>query len=133
MRGAKNDENSTPVYVEVGNAQGFERREIIVQADEQKDDQTDEQYTAYLTSEGVKELQKHYEVCTFKAQISSGAWGKDYNLGDRVTCKSSRYGLRFDTRITAFSESIESGVESISLTLGEPTITYLQGAILKNG
>lgn len=131
VRGVKNDD--TAIYREVGTVTGFARREIIVKANQQKSDQEDADYLAYLDGEGVKALQKHYNVLTFTAQISSGAWGRDYNLGDKVTCKSTRYGLRFDTRITAFTETVESGIESISLTLGEPTITFLQGAILKNG
>jgi hypothetical protein len=131
VRGVKNDD--TAIYREVGTTTGFARREIIVKANQQKSDQEDADYLTYLDGEGIKALQKHYNVLTFTAQISSGAWGRDYNLGDKVTCKSTRYGLRFDTRITAFTETVESGIESISLTLGEPTITYLQGAILKNG
>ena len=133
VKGVKNDEDKTEFYREVGNAQGFDRREIFVKANQQKNDQTDTEYLAYLDGEGVKALQKHYDVLTFKAVISSGAWQRDYDLGDKVTCKSTRYGLRFDTRITAFVETIEAGTQSVSLTLGEPTITFLQGAILKNG
>lgn len=133
IKGVRNDEDETEFYREVGSAEGFERREIFVKANQQKNDQTDAEYLAYLDSEGLKALQKHYEVLTFKAQISSGAWQRDYDLGDKVTCKSTRYGLRFDTRITAFVETIEAGTQSVSLTLGEPTITFLQGAILKNG
>ena len=133
IMGTKDDENKTTYYREVGDATGFERREVFVKANQKKKDQTDAEYNAYLDGEGVKALQKHYDVLTFKAEISSSAWMRDYDLGDKVTCKSTRYGLRFDTRITSFVETIEAGTQSISLTLGEPTITYLQGAILKNG
>lgn len=133
IKGTRDDDNKTTFYREVGTATGFERRELFVKANQKKKDQTDADYNAYLDSEGVKALQKHYEVLTFKAQISSGAWQRDYDLGDKVTCKSTRYGLRFNTRITAFVETIEAGTQSVSLTLGEPTITFLQGAILKNG
>jgi hypothetical protein len=133
IMGTKNDDNKTTFYREIGDAIGFERRELFVKANQQKKDQTDAEYNAYLDGEGVKALQKYYSVLTFKAQISSGAWQRDYDLGDKVTCKSTRYGLRFNTRITSFVEIIEAGTKSISLTLGEPTITFLQGAILKNG
>lgn len=130
VRGERNDDNKTSVYVEVGTATGYDRRELMVKANQQKVDQTNAQYTTYLKSEGRKALVKHYEVLTFKAQISPNAFGVDYDLGDKVTCKSTRYGLRFDTRITAFVETIEGGAQNISLTLGQPTITFLQGAII---
>lgn len=129
VMGTRNDEDKTTFYHEVGDATGFERREVYARANQQKQDQTDEEYIAYLNGEGIKALQKHYDQLTFKAQISPEAFGRDYDLGDKVTCKSTRYGLRFDTRITAFVESIE-GARSVSLTLGEPSITYLQGAII---
>lgn len=130
VMGTKNDEAKTEFYIEVGTASGFDRREIFVNANQQKGDQTYSNYLAYLKSEGRKELQKHYEVLNFKAQISPDAFGRDYDLGDKVTCKSTRYGLRFDTRITSFVEMYENGTQSVSLTLGKPTITLLQGAIL---
>lgn len=129
------DGNETIEYMDVGVdgealAEGMERREIFVSASAQSDEQTDDQYRAYLKTEGIKTLQDHYEQQTFKAQISPEALGKDYDLGDKVTCKATRYGLRFDTRITAFVELIESGTQSVSLTLGKPTVSYLKGAIL---
>lgn len=118
-----------PVLVEVGDAEGVERREMIIQGSSKTDEQTDDQYTQALQQEGKEALQECYDVTNFKAEINPEKFGAAYDLGDLVTCNATKYGVRFDARITEFEEDIDQGFRRVYITMGKPTITYAKSIL----
>ena len=131
VRGMQHED--VPVVIMVGDVWGLERRELIVDGGSQESEESLEDFHRRLHNMGVTELKDRYRVTNFTAGISTEKFGTKYDLGDKVTCNATRYGVRFDTRITAFTQSIENGVIKISITLGEPTITYMKGALVRHG
>jgi hypothetical protein len=97
----------------VGSAEGLERHELYLQFTP-RDDMPDP------AAFGRNELTKHLLLKTFIAEVNPKDWQVKYNLGDLVTCKSTWYGLRFDTRIMHFKEVTENNKRVVTLTLGEP-------------
>jgi len=126
-------EGSARLYEIVGTAMGRDRYELPVDArdlqwddDPESDDyQTETQYRTTLQARGITKLNDHIKTTNFQAEVSSTDFGVKYNLGDKVTCRSQRYGMQMDARITMYKQEIENNVSTISLTLGDPTITAI--------
>lgn len=65
---------------------------------------------------------------TFTGDIAlSGSfeYGKDYDLGDRVTLQSKRMGITKDAQITAIDEKYSKSGLAVSLTFGKRQLTIL--------
>lgn len=108
-------------------------REMIVNGENQKESETTAQWQARQKSIGMKALQEHRSGLTFEVELAIGIFGKKYDLGDSVTCKSKRYGLQFDTRITEYKYTFKNGVESVKLTMGDKPLDYVEGVVVKHG
>ena len=50
-----------------------------------------------------------------------------------MTCRSQRYGLRFDARVTEYQYENRQGVETVKITIGDRPLNYVKGEIVKNG
>lgn len=124
VRGLGQDEKVKEIVI--GDTEGLERREMLVKVATQSSKQTNAEYQAEMRSAGENALLKQRKVQTFEAEISPKDFGAAYDLGDLVTCNAKRYNLRFDRRITEFTQTVENGVSKIVLTLGEPTISYAE-------
>ena len=124
VRGLGRDEQVKELVI--GAVDGLDRREMLVKVANQSSKQTDDEYIAEMRSAGENALLKQRKVQTFEAEISPKDFGTAYDLGDIATCNAKRYGLRFDRRITEFTQTVENGVSKIVFTLGEPTITYAE-------
>ena len=50
--------------------------------------------------------------------------GADFDLGDRITCKETKWGIQIDARITEVTETYQKGEETIEATFGDslPTL-----------
>ena len=124
VRGLGQDEKVKEIVI--GDVEGLDRREMLVKVPTQSSQQTNAEYQAEMRSAGENALLKQRKVQTFEAEISPKDFGTAYDLGDLVTCNAKRYNLRFDRRITEFTQTVENGVSKIVLTLGEPTISYAE-------
>lgn len=124
VRGLGQDEKVKEIVI--GDVEGLDRREMLVKVPTQSSKQTNAEYQAEMRSAGENALLKQRKVQTFEAEISPKDFGTAYDLGDLVTCNAKRYALRFDRRITEFTQTVENGVSKIVLTLGEPTISYAE-------
>jgi hypothetical protein len=111
-----------------------ERRELYLRANltpergrDGEPDETidDDSFTQKLIAFGKDELNKRLKLQTFTAEVDPKDWRVKYNLGDLVTCKSRRYGLQFDARITHFKEVTENNKTTVTITLGDPENTIL--------
>ena len=61
-----------------------------------------------------------------------GEFGSEYDLGDKVTCKSDRYGLQFDTRIMEYQYTSNQGAETVKIVLGNKPAGYVKSEIVKS-
>lgn len=136
------DLNEAPVLVIVGTATGAERYEIFVDAtsDPQKaaeveynDEgeevetepaETDTEYAARLTAKGQEALQEHVSLTSFELTVDPTGYGKRYKLGDLVTCYAHEHGLKFAARVSEISYTKDTKQDSLTVTLGEPKLTF---------
>lgn len=123
--------------VVVGAAEGLERYELWVDArdiqpDEEAGETVDsESYIQKLITRGIERLNEHIHVKTFQAEVDANDFRTKYNLGDIVTCKSTRYGVQINTRIMHYKEITEQNITKLTLTLGNPEITFAKGLMLQ--
>lgn len=115
------------IYVEVGTSQGRDRYELPVDAKDlqQQDGQSLEQYKQLLVARGIAKLNEHNQRASFQAEVDGRDFGIKYNLGDKITCKSQKYGIQLNTRIMQYNQVVENNVSKIFLTLGQPEITVI--------
>lgn len=129
---------------EVPQLLGLERRELLVdgeaqgttgQKDEDGEDipRSFEDWEKAMLDKGKQALTEYNLIQTFEVKTYTGTYGVRYSLGDKVTCKSGRYGLQFDARITQVKERYDQSGKNISMTLGEPTINYVQRELKVHG
>ncbi len=86
-----------------------------------------ESYLQMLATRGSAELETYGEVVNFTSTINADSnlvFKKDFDVGDRVTCKEVSWGIQIDVRITEATETYQKGVEKIEITFGEslPTL-----------
>lgn len=87
---------------------------------------TDAEWEKAMLDIGKRELTQYNLVQTFEVVPNNEHYGNHYYLGDKVTCKTARYGLRFDARITRAKETHDRSGSTLTLTLGHPTINYFR-------
>ena len=115
----------------VGAASGHARKEVFVNSKSVKQgDLTDPEYEAALRTSGDIALKKYAETVNFYNRINSAAggfkYGKDYTIGDKVTCINTRWGLTINAVITEAQTTYEDGQKSIYLTFGDALPTLLE-------
>lgn len=96
-------------------------------------EETGAEFADRLAKAGVDKLKEYAKVQNFDAQISPSDFGNLYSLGDIITCKSSRYGMQFDARVSSFTEREEFGKTTLSVVLGSPDQNAIKGGILLYG
>lgn len=125
VRGKKTDESI--VTVVVGDAEGDERFEFWLEQDfSQGSDESDEEFLEKLETEAKKALAERAAVMNFDIEIDSSEYGSVYSLGDKVTCVSKRFGVKFDSRITGIKFTQDPQIKTTSLVLGNPTIDIIK-------
>ena len=137
-------EGEARIWVEVGTAMGLDRFELFVDARDLQPDEDDKglidietglpapspEYEKVLIARGIKKLNEHIRVKTFIGEISQAGFGIEFGLGDVISCKSDKYGVRLDSRILQYSRVRENNITKLVLTMGEPQITLLQAVRL---
>lgn len=135
VTGASNTDSATIYYQYVAPYAGEMEnwRELLVQGENQEEKESTEEWQDRQQQIGMEALQEHKNALMFEVEISQTDFGTKYELGDKVTCKSKRYGLQFDTRIMEYDYNNDDGVETVKLVLGEKPLDYVKGAIIKHG
>ena len=126
---------------------GFERREIYVDARDVQSEFMDEdgntktlsenEYKETLQKRGDEKLAEHAIIETFETKIRvigdvNYEYGVDYNLGDIVTVIDRELGVRVNAQVTAVEEAWSNSYE-LMLTFGfsQPTILQKVRRMLK--
>ncbi len=99
----------------VGEGTGADRFEMFVDA---RNEDSDTDLSAY----GQEKLDEQLKIVNFETTILDVDFTNRYNLGDIVYCVSSQYQLKFKARISEMKRVFDQSGESITLTLGEPTL-----------
>lgn len=135
VTGAANNDPRTVYYQYVAPYAGGEDtwREVIVRGENQGAEESNSDWRKRQKRIGQRELQKYNNKMSFEVDLPPELFGVKYDLGDKVTCNSKRYCIRFDTQITAYKYTNKNGVDSVQITLGEKALDYVKGEIVKNG
>lgn len=83
---------------------------------------TDEEMIQLLTQRGLEKLGEQIELNSFNSVIVANGnyiYKQDYNIGDIVTCKSSKFNIKLKVRITAMQEVYDESGYQILATLGD--------------
>lgn len=117
-------EGSSRIYIEVGDGEGLDLRELFVDAkDIRSDEMTDEQYREALTQRGIDALARNFISETIECETEPNInfrYRVNYDLGDIVSINKQGWGIRFDQRITEIKEIYEGGGMMVSPTFGDP-------------
>lgn len=132
VQGSLEGENNTFVEI-VGDATGDNRREIWLKtAVRQEQDETEDECKERARAYGQMELGKRIRRKSFSVSIDPEDLGKYYDLGDIVSCVSSRFGVSFSARITGIKYTLDNNKTRTEVLLGDPILTAL-GAMKLNG
>lgn len=137
IQGAADDNGSQPVTTVDGEgASGLELVEVFCDAtDIARRYQSGETeviiplntYLQMLKTRAAAELENYGEIINFASTINTNSslkFKEDFDLGDRVTCKETKWGIQIDARITEVTETYQKGAETIEATFGDslPTL-----------
>lgn len=115
------------VTVEKETGIGLDRFEVFVDArDLQREDENDniipiDEYRNLLEDRGMSKLAEYNEIKTFENNVNVNGnliYKQDFDLGDIVTCRSKKWGITLDTRITEIEEVYEGRGKEVFITFG---------------
>jgi hypothetical protein len=125
--------------VEVGEQEGLERAEVYINASDITRIYTDENHLVYTLTEdeyirkliqrGTSELEGYTETLSFSSKINTQSglkFGRDFDVGDLVTCIDRRWGVKINVRITEVTETYQQGRKSVDVTFGSGLPTLLE-------
>ena len=118
-------EGSNRVYVEVGSGEGYDLREVFVDAKDirSSDFSSNDDYLNALRQKGYEKLSTFVKVDSFDYQINNFGnfkYKENYDLGDIVTIQKKDWGITLNKRITGIEEVYENGGMTLTATLGDP-------------
>ena len=137
VQGAADDDGSQPVTTVDGEgAAGLDLIEVFCDATDiaRKYQQGETEvtiplntYIAMLKTRGSAELENYGKNINFVSTINTNSnlkFKADFDLGDRITCKETKWGIQIDARITEVTETYQKGEETIEATFGDslPTL-----------
>lgn len=137
VQGAADDNGSQPIItVDAAGAAGLELEEVFCDAtDIARKYQSGETeitipintYLQMLKTRGSAELESYGKTINFVSTINTNSnlkFKRDFDLGDRITCKEEKWHIQIDARITEVTETYQKGAEEIEATFGDslPTL-----------
>lgn len=113
---------------------GMARRELYVAAGDISEEWTDEDGNKHtitfdemlerLRQRGREELEQNIAEKTFTGEINRVGglqYLHDFDIGDKVTCIDTRWGVKVDTTITEIMETYQNKRETVTCTFGDGT------------
>lgn len=107
-------------------------REMIVSGENQEEDESTSAWQKRQKQFAIEALKECKNALSFEVELGLGVFGEKYDLGDKVTCKSRRYGLQFDTQIMEYQYSYKAGAESVTVVMGDRPLDYVKSSIVKS-
>lgn len=121
-------EGTVRKLLEIGTGEGVDRFEIFTDARDLSDESiSSTEYLKILEQRGNEKLAEYKEIKTFDSKInikSNLDYRTDFDLGDIVTCKSKKWGITIDARITEIEEVYETTGFTVNAVFGNhiPTL-----------
>jgi hypothetical protein len=117
-------EGQSRAYVTIGSGSGLGLRELFVDAkDIQKGDLSDADYKNLLIQRGNEKLAENRTSESFESSVMADInfhYRQDYDLGDLVTIKKTKWNMSIDKRITGITEVWEHEIMYVQPTFGDP-------------
>lgn len=117
---SSDDENVVETFLS-----GSDQRDIETEYDDEGREigtipaETTEEFLSRLEQDGRAELKENHSLHqSFTFTINPSEYGIKYSLGDKVSCSSSKFDLKFVTRVTGVKHSLETSGETYTITLG---------------
>ena len=135
VTGSANNDSRTVYYQYVSpevRGQHDKWREVIISGENQEEDESNKAWQAKQKQIAIEALQEYKNALSFEVELGLGIFGAKYDLGDKVTCKSKRYGMQFDTQIMEYKHEYRNGVETVTVVLGDRPLDYVQSSIVKS-
>lgn len=139
VQGAADDDGNQPVTTVDGEgATGLELEEVFCDATDiarkYQNGETEitiplETYLLMLKTRGNAELENYGKTINFVSTINTNSnlkFKTDFDLGDRITCKETKWGIQIDARITEVTETYQNGTEQIEATFGDSLPTLVE-------
>ena len=131
VAGREDRDTGAYLLVQVGEAQGNERRETWIRAndverDEDGNTRPEAEQLELMTAKGRQELANLPPVHSLCAEVNpygNLVYRRDYDLGDIVPLRVDRYGVRMMARITGIVEIYEEESLSLEITFGNGYLT----------
>lgn len=134
VTGSANNDSRTVYYQYVSPEAGDKAnwREVLVDGVNQEEDESSKAWDKRKKQIAIEALQDYKNALSFEVELGLGIFGAKYDLGDKVTCKSKRYGMQFDTQIMEYKHEYRNGVETVTVVLGDRPLDYVQSSIVKS-
>lgn len=118
-------EGDARTYVEVGGGEGYQLREVFVDAKDIKSEDFPSQteYLNALKQRGMEKLSSLSKADSFDFNLNdygSFRYKTHYDLGDLVLIQKKDWGISVVKRITEITETYEDGGMALSMTVGDP-------------
>jgi hypothetical protein len=110
--GGKGEEDQRLV-LQVGSGTGIERSEVFLDLSNSED-------ATELAANGNQAMVQYQPSRTLEGAVINNTfvYGKDFDLGDKVTAINKKWGVTLDTRITEVKEIIEASGVKIEVVFG---------------
>ncbi|WP_260170418.1 siphovirus ReqiPepy6 Gp37-like family protein [Methanococcus maripaludis] len=108
------------IIQEVGTETGFNRREVFISDSSSSLED--------LTQTGNEAIEKYKKTESIPAKVynkKNAEYGVDWDLGDKVTVISEKYGKTLHLRVTEVTENYSSKGLELDVTFGDPIPTIL--------
>ena len=86
-----------------------------------------EAYKKLLVQRGNEKLREQLPNITITSQLETSEFFEHWNIGDKVTCKSNKYGIQYDVRITGLKYTIDKNNYTVEVLFGAPLIIKKEG------
>jgi hypothetical protein len=124
VNGKKTDD--TQVTRTVGTSTADERYELWLDSTiSQETGETDAVFYQRMDDAGLSELAQRVKRTSFSVTVNESEYGVAFKLGDKVSCVSKRFDVKFNARVTGVKFTQDPAIRTVGITLGEPELDVL--------
>ena len=122
---AGSGEGEDRTVIIVGDAQGDDRREVFIDARDiqRRDGESQADYEGRLYARGRERLNDRPFIRSVSSSIEAPTFGVEFDLGDQVLCRSTKFDIEFILRTAGFEWIVEGVKTKTTVIFGEPSIT----------
>ncbi len=107
------------IRVDIDLTGGDQRREIIIEAPSQEEEESESNYLLRIKGHGLKELLYMGKLWKCAFAPNQNDFGKKYDLGDLVTVLLKDYNITMVSRIVNFTQTAQNNAVNTTVEVGE--------------